>query len=290
MCAGTTVPYLPAEGEDLSATAVELIASSSEAGGVEAVEEVVASLAATLNLEASAADTNQAQAMQTRDVLVDALTASGGAESMTAEEVQEASQLMADVTAVPEQLSSESTEKPLQFVASFDSTALDQGAVEGVAAVVSNLMHASTIQFEAQSAEEQAAAEERAGQRSSQLADAVDTLTAAMASSSVVGEGEKSLLTDSFGMHVKADTPKALEGRNLAGGAVRVPVGALGEGSDAVVAKVVTWTDAGPLYTVRDKSPVGQAGFKLQSAVTFTLHLSTYASEAANMQTSSCQP
>jgi hypothetical protein len=76
----------------------------------------------------------------------------------------------------------------VQFVAAFEVAALDQGAVEAVATVVSNLMQASTSQFQetgSESAEAQAAAEEQAEQRSSQLSDVVDTLTSAMASRTV---------------------------------------------------------------------------------------------------------
>ena len=72
-----------------------------------------------------------------------------------------------------------------------------------------------------------------------------------MPASLIAGEEEKELKTDSFAMSVKADNAKSLEGQMLAGGAVQVPVGALTSTSSdhhAVVIKVVTWADAGPLF------------------------------------------
>ena len=68
------------------------------------------------------------------------------------------------VTAKPEQLSGESTTKALDFVAAFDVAALDDGAVEAVANVMSNLLKASASQFDAEDnvleLERKAAAEE----------------------------------------------------------------------------------------------------------------------------------
>jgi hypothetical protein len=68
------------------------------------------------------------------------------------------------VTAKPEQLSGESTTKALDFVAAFDVGALDDGAVEAVASVMSNLLKASASQFDAEDnvleLERKAAAEE----------------------------------------------------------------------------------------------------------------------------------
>jgi hypothetical protein len=82
----------------------------------------------------------------------------------------------------------------------------------------------------------------------------------------ITGEEEKELNTDSFAMNVKADTATNLEGQTLAGGAVRVPVGALvGAKSDAVAAKVTTWADAGPLFYAKDWSPAGFNSSKLRS-------------------------
>ena len=68
------------------------------------------------------------------------------------------------VTAKPEQLSGDSTTKALDFVAAFDVAALDDGAVEAVANVMSNLLKASASQFDAEDnvleLERKAAAEE----------------------------------------------------------------------------------------------------------------------------------
>jgi hypothetical protein len=82
----------------------------------------------------------------------------------------------------------------------------------------------------------------------------------------VPGEEEKELKTDSFAMNVKADTAANLEGQPLAGGTVQVPAGALDNASsDAVAAKVTTWTDAGPLFYAKDWSPAGSNSSKLKS-------------------------
>ena len=63
--------------------------------------------------------------------------------------------------------------------------------------------------------------------------------------------------------------PSSLEGQELAGGAVRVPIGALGDGSDreAVVATVVVWAGAGPLFHVKERSPAGRDGAMLRSTL-----------------------
>ena len=88
-------------------------------------------------------------------------------------------------------------------------------------------------------------------------------------SSLVAGEEEKEVKTDSFAMNIKADNVANLEGQTLAGGVVQVPLGALaGVSSDAVVAKVMRWADAGPLFYAKDRSPAGfSAVTKLRSPV-----------------------
>ena len=99
------------------------------------------------------------------------------------------------------------------------------------------------------------------------LTKVVDSLASTMAASLVHGEAETTLFTKTFAMAVKADLPANFEGRELAGGAVRVPTGALGGGTSSVAAKVVTWVDAGPLFHVKDQSPANQAGSKMESSL-----------------------
>ena len=174
--------------------------------------------------------------------------------------------MLGRVTAKPEQLSAESTDKALAFVASFNVTALDGSAVADVAEVASNLLTASTNQFAAWNVTS-AAAEEQARQRSSMLTNVVDSLASSLAASLIAGEAEVSLATKTFAMAVKVDAPSNLEGQELAGGAVRVPIGALGDGASSVAARVVTWADAGPLFHVKDQSPANQAGSKMESSL-----------------------
>ena len=174
--------------------------------------------------------------------------------------------MLGQVTAKPEQLSAESTDKALTFVASFNVTALDESAVADVAEVASNLLTASTNQWAARNVTS-AAAEEQAQQRSSMLTNVVDSLASSLAAGLVAGEAEVSLATKTFAVAVKVDAPSNLEGQELAGGAVRVPIGALGGGTSSVAAKVVMWVDAGPLFHVKDQSPANQAGSKMESSL-----------------------
>ena len=174
--------------------------------------------------------------------------------------------MLGQVTAKPEQLSAASTDKALAFVASFNVTGLDESAVADVAEVASNLLTASTNQFAARNVTS-AAAEEQAQQRSSMLTNVVDSLASSLAAGLVAGEAEVSLATKTFAVAVKVDAPSNLEGQELAGGAVRVPIGALGGGTSSVAAKVVTWADAGPLFHVKDQNPANQAGSKMESSL-----------------------
>jgi hypothetical protein len=154
-------------------------------------------------------------------------------------------------------------------VALFDVTDLDDSTVADVADVVSNLLTASVDQFAARNdtARTSAIAQERAENRSSALANLVDSLASTMAASLVPGEAEATLATTTFTMAVRADLPSNLEGQELADGAVRVPIGALGGGTSSVAAKVVAWAGAGPLYHVKDQSPADQNGFKMESTL-----------------------
>jgi hypothetical protein len=67
--------------------------------------------------------------------------------TMSTEAVGRASQILGQVTAKPDQLSPESTDKALNYVSAFDVAALGEGAVESVANVMSNLLKASASQF-----------------------------------------------------------------------------------------------------------------------------------------------
>ena len=118
--------------------------------------------------------------------------------------------MLGQVTAKPEQLSAESTDKALAFVASFNVTALDGSAVADVAEVASNLLTASTNQFAAWNVTS-AAAEEQARQRSSMLTNVVDSLASSLAAGLVAGEAEVSLATKTFAMAVTVDAPSNLE-------------------------------------------------------------------------------
>ena len=82
-------PYAPDGGEDLSAAAERLLSSATG----EAVTQIAAGLAASLNLdEPTGAAGVSAEAVQTRDVLVAALT-DAVAESLSAEAVGRTSQV-----------------------------------------------------------------------------------------------------------------------------------------------------------------------------------------------------
>ena len=83
-------PYELDEGEDLSAAAERLLSSATG----EAVGQIVASLAAQLNLAvATNASGVGAERLEIRDILVSALTGAD-AESMSAEEIGRTSQVI----------------------------------------------------------------------------------------------------------------------------------------------------------------------------------------------------
>ena len=91
-------PYAPAEGEDLSAAAEQLLSSAT---GGDAVAQIVASLAAQLNLAAAAnASGAGAEGLKTRDILVSALT-DADAESLSAEAVGRTSQVTRSACVMP---------------------------------------------------------------------------------------------------------------------------------------------------------------------------------------------
>jgi hypothetical protein len=88
---------------------------------------------------------------------------------MSTEAVGWASQILGQVTAKPDQLSPESTDKALNYVSAFDVAALSEGVVESVANVMSNLLKASASQFDREDnvlkVERKRAAEEAEAQR-----------------------------------------------------------------------------------------------------------------------------
>jgi hypothetical protein len=91
-------PYAPAEGEDLSAAAEQLLSSAT---GGDAVAQIVASLAAQLNLAAATnASGAGAEGLKTRDILVSALT-DADAESLSAEAVGRTSQVTRSACVMP---------------------------------------------------------------------------------------------------------------------------------------------------------------------------------------------
>ena len=83
-------PYAPDEGEDLSAAAEQLLSSATG----EAVAQIVAGLAASLNMdEPTDAAGVSAEAVQTRDILVAALTDADAENILSAEAVGRTSQV-----------------------------------------------------------------------------------------------------------------------------------------------------------------------------------------------------
>jgi hypothetical protein len=69
--------------------------------------------------------------------------------TLSAEAVGRESQILGQVTAKPDQLSPESTDKAIGFVSAFDVHTLGEGAVTSLANVMSNLLKASAGQFHA---------------------------------------------------------------------------------------------------------------------------------------------
>jgi hypothetical protein len=151
-------PFEPGEA-GLIVAAEALVASTATEGPRSLMfYQVVAGLATELNTKilnrpqtGSGPNITLAEMTQTRDIMVTALV-SGGSEDISAETVAQAAQVLQQITARPEQLSPESTDEALRFVASFETrlpkdTVLDDGAIESVANVMSDLLAAATSQF-----------------------------------------------------------------------------------------------------------------------------------------------
>jgi hypothetical protein len=193
---------------------------------------------------------------------------------LSAETAGRVSQTLRQLSARPEQLSAASTDKALKFASSsLNVAALDDGAVEDVANIMSNLLRASAGQFDAEDnhTKGESGNAEEARARASMLATVVDYVASSLASSLVAGEDERSLETDSFGIAVKADLQQSFDGKQLAGGTVIVPAGALkAAASEVVIAKITKWAGPGPLFYTQSSNPSGRNGSTLRSTLTVT--------------------
>jgi alpha-tubulin suppressor-like RCC1 family protein len=258
--AETTVhvaPYtIPSDVSMNENTASLLAAAASRGDSASSLGQLITSLASVLNAQSSEENTaqiySQDDAIRARDTLLYSIIDGDSIHTLAA--AARAGQLMGAITAKPKQLSSNGTDKALNFVEGLVATfAMGDSNVDevatNVATVMSNLLLASISQQSMANNETAGRADrmEKAKYRANQLSSIVDSVASALVGDLVIGEKEKVVATETFNIRVSVDTPHGFENSTLGGGIVRVPLGGLASvSSRAVAAKVVTWEHGGP--------------------------------------------
>jgi hypothetical protein len=238
-------PFVPPTGERLSNSVSALLRSQSSAGNSLAVGQIVASIASSLNEESGS---NVSDVRETRNVLMGAIEVAGGilTSAMVGNKCDACGQLIdqvAAVVAIPEQLSTNTTDKAFAFVASLTSQfgpSLELPVISGIANTMSKLLDASEFEYsfstmqnatntsnQLQSDTNIVGKKARAKERGDVLELVIGSLGSNLAASMLPGEEELELKTKRFGMFVQQDSPTAFEGRVIGGGRVAVPIGAL---------------------------------------------------------------
>jgi hypothetical protein len=276
---------------------MDLVASASASGDTQAVGQLVSSLADVLN---SGHDGNT-DARATRDVLIDAISsiADTGLDSrsqpMSDASVVRVSQMMSAVTANPEQLSVESSDKALDLVLTLTqrnpgedkAPPVQMDVVQHFADVSSNILLATVKQTgdgrstdgDGDTSSQQPRpeiAQNSAEQRGMKIIGLIDTLGDALSTSQVPGEPEASITTSSFGMYVQKESTTGFEGKMLGNGKVEVPSGALGSHTGSVSSKVTDWSVAtNPLIWAADETRINASMKSTMVSVSFVDESST---------------
>eukprot|EP01052_Picozoa_sp_SAG31_P047274 SAG31_NODE_9394_length_1284_cov_4.587342_1_plen_422_part_10 len=260
----TIAPFVPPANVSLSSFAADLVNGSGGAG----VGQVIGSLAAAINMDTDESNDSmdaeaQAEAAAVREVLVDAMLAS--ANTIDSSSVARASQLMSSITANPEQLTSTATDKALNVALSLteaaDSAAVDVENLVDLAGIVSNLVSASASQYNA--ADDSVAPNDPVdgSARAAMVTKIVDTVGSIFARDCVPGEPERTLATSSVVLHISVKEANDFANSTIGGGRVTVP--AIPAAAVQAIAKVTTWSDAGPLIWAADK--IGESNATLES-------------------------
>lgn len=270
----TVLPFVPAVGASLASVAADLINASSSVGDMQRLGQIVLSLAAALNNDATVSSGGSAEAEQTREVLIDAVVGMGNA--LTPDAVSRASQTLNAVTARSSELSETATDKSLEFATKLSTEfkgSLSLDDVSNLAASVSSVLASSTRLHDAGSnatvatePETATAKAENTQARARKLSACVSSLALVVAAGQVAGQDQATFSTETFSMSIKKDDPAQMANTTIGSGNVRVPAGLFPPGTPAVASTVVEWEGAGPLFFAAEQSPVGNDG-ELRSPV-----------------------
>lgn len=267
----TVLPYAPiiVPGSSFASVASGLLNASSSIGNMQRVGQIVLSLAASLNSETSSVGASSDDAMETREVLINAVVDMG--QALTPDAVARASQTLSAITAKSAELSEDATDKSLEFATKLSTdfkSSITTNDVTNLAATVSSVLLSSTRLFTATAdagtnstiaddAALSAAKDTKAQERGKKLSDCVSSLALIVAADQVAGEAQQTFTTSTFVMSVKKDAPSQMANTTIGSGNVKVPDGAFPAGTSAVAASVIEWQGAGPLFHATDQKPVG---------------------------------
>ena len=177
--------------------------------------------------------------------------------------VAQAANVIASITAVPEQLSANAADNALELVTSLTAGLSTrgvefEGAIGSLADVMSNLVQASTSQSVDSTSQDQFHNDSAAMKRSVAVGSVVESLSSSLAGDMVPGEEEKTIATHSFAMMVQSEHPDAFAGKTIGGGRVVCPSSGLPSPSgQPASAKVVAWAGDGPLSWAAEQSVAG---------------------------------
>ena len=269
----TVMWFVPPENVSMSSFASSLLIDGpSGVLDVAAAGQLIGSLAAVLNGDDESGDGNEttsAEAMATREVLVNAMIAS--VTTNDSAQVTRASQLMSTITAKPEQMTADATTNALRFALSLSSTAVDLGdkaeveetALESLADITSNLVLASakTVFASSSGGIDRAGSErEPVNQtdadeilaanvvQTALLSKIVDNIGTSLANTMVPAEPERFLSTASFDLMAQVNDAKQFAGSTIGDGKISVPNLPI---DGLAIARVISWIDAGPLAWAR---------------------------------------
>ena len=249
-------PYAVPDATSLTDIAKSVLGPANAVGDTQRVNQIVQALVDVLPTTQAAAGnaTLGADAMATRGLLVDVLIGV----TVTGESVERVSQTLNAITGNARQLSSQATDRSLNFasdlVANY-SGQLQQSNLETMLSTMSSLLTASSQQF----ADGSVTAESNVQARSATLSNTIGRLSSSLAGELVAGEFERSVATESFGMHAKKGAPRALENSTIGDGKVTVPAGALAVAAHeaSIASHVVEYTHANPLFFATAETPEG---------------------------------
>lgn len=248
-------PFTPPVGTSVQDTATALLSTGLATGDTAAVGQLVLAMCGALN-DNSTSQVSAEDAAGARDVLLDALIST--TDVLTRSVVSRSTAIMLAVTAAPEQLSSDATDKGLAFAKQLSATGgqLSSNAIESIASTVSNLLDASTLQFKDAGGygggHGRRLTEADASDRSDMMTAIITDCASAITTSHIVGEEEQTVGSDRLKISVQTNTADGWAGSQIGNGLVAVPPGAFddqdSQTAEPIASTVVSYADTGPLF------------------------------------------